>query len=146
MEDTIIENEKEQIAELNESRAEEESKILKAKTSEKNPPNTAEMMLVLGVAIIVDVLGFLSDLTLFLSIPMRIIALPMLGGLLLWRLMKKGEKDYTLQIGLTALAEISPLGGFLPSWTIFVLYVWFKDTKIGQSTIGKVQKLAKLKT
>jgi len=136
-------------AELNQERAADNAKSEKgekAKAPAKPAPNTAEMMLVLGIALIVDALGVLSDLSVVFSIPARIIVLPMLGGLLLWRMMKKEKKDYTFQIGITALAEISPLGGFLPSWTIFVLYVWFKDTKLGQSTVGKVQKLVKSKT
>jgi len=50
----------------------------------------------------------------------------------------------TFQILLAFLVELSPLG-IIPTWSIFVAYVYFKDTKMGKQTIGKVQKITKLK-
>jgi hypothetical protein len=103
------------------------------------------MLLLLLPAIAVD-LGDALDLTVFGTILVRFIDLPFLGILLLWRFMKTGiKKDATFQLLLAFLVEISPFG-IIPTWTIFVIYTYSKDTSIGKKTIGKMEKLSKAKT
>jgi hypothetical protein len=138
--------ERENLAALNQNRS--ESKI--KNKEQKNPAqtqhvNTAEMIIVLGAAMIVDAVGLL-DLTGFGVILTRIITFPAFGGLWLWRILKQQsspKKDPAFQILIPFLAEISPFG-ILPSWTIYVIYIWIKDTKLGKATIGKAQQLNKI--
>lgn len=106
--------------------------------------NVAEIMLILGAAITVDAIDAL-DLTGVGAILVRFVDIPTLGALWLWRIMKSGpKKDPTFAILMTFLVEISPVG-MIPTWTIFVAYVYIQDTKLGKATIGKAQKIAKIK-
>lgn len=108
--------------------------------------NIGEMIIILGAAITVDLIDAL-DLTGVGAILVRFIDIPTLGALWLWRIMKHQagpKKDPTFAILMAFLVELSPFG-MIPTWTIFVLYVYFQDTKLGKKTIGKVQKLAKIK-
>jgi len=108
--------------------------------------NAAEMVLILGAAITVDVIDVL-DLTGVGAIIVRFIDVPTLGALWLWRILKHQagpRKDPTFALLGAFLVELSPVG-MVPTWTIFVAYVYFQDTRLGQKTIGKTQKLTKLK-
>lgn len=105
-----------------------------------------EFFLILGAAITVDIIDVL-DLTGIGAILVRFIDIPTLGALWLWRILKHQsgpKRDPTLLILSAFLVEISPFG-MIPTWTIFVAYTYFQDTKIGKKTIGKVQKVAKIK-
>lgn len=107
--------------------------------------NIGELILILGAAITVDVIDIL-DLTGIGAILVRFIDIPTLGALWLWRVMKHQagpQKDPTFQILLAFLVELSPFG-IIPTWTIFVLYVYFQDSKLGKATIGKAEKATKL--
>jgi len=109
--------------------------------------NIGEMVIVLGAAITVDIIDAL-DLTGVGAILVRFIDIPTLGALWLWRILKHQagpKKDPTFQLLLAFLCELSPFG-IIPTWTIFVLYVYFQDTKLGKKTIGKVEKIAKAKS
>jgi len=109
--------------------------------------NIGEMVIVLGAAITVDIIDAL-DLTGVGAILVRFIDIPTLGALWLWRILKHQagpKKDPTFQLLLAFICELSPFG-IIPTWTIFVLYVYFQDTKLGKETIGKVEKIAKAKS
>lgn len=108
--------------------------------------NPVEVMLILGAAITVDLIDA-ADLTVFGAILVRFIDVPTLGALWLWRILKHQtgpKKDPTFLILSAFLVEISPIG-MLPTWSLFVIYTYFQDTKLGQKTIGKVQKMTKAK-
>lgn len=106
--------------------------------------NFAEMAIILGAAVTVDLIDVL-DLTGVGAIIVRFIDIPTLGALWLWRILKTGpRKDPTFAILLAFLVEISP-AGMVPTWTIFVGYVYFQDTRLGKATIGKAQKVTKIK-
>ena len=108
--------------------------------------NIGELILILGAAITVDLIDA-ADLTGVGAILVRFIDIPTLGALWLWRILKHQagpKKDPTFQLLLAFLVEISPIG-IIPTWTIFVLYVYFQDTKLGKKTIGKAEKLTKVK-
>lgn len=141
--------ERQNLAQLNQTR-------LKTKqasgTSQGFTPGTivnfAEMALILGAAITVDLIDAL-DLTGFGAILVRFIDIPTLGALWLWRILKHQagpKKDPTFALLMAFLVEISPVG-MIPTWTIFVLYVYFQDTKLAKKTLGKLptKKLKKLK-
>jgi len=132
--------ERQNAEQLNEDRAENADEINDAQieTQEESSHSTAEYLLMLGLAVAVDALGLLTDLSIFLAIPIRFITLPMVGILSLWRLMKRGKKNYLW--GIAATGGVETLFSFLPAWTCFVLYTWFKDSKLGKSTIGKLSK------
>ncbi len=139
--------EKQNLAQLN------QSKLKVKQTSQNNSGidpatviNAAEMILILGAAITVDVIDVL-DLTGVGAIIVRFIDVPTLGALWLWRILKHQagpKKDPTFALLMAFLVEISPFG-IVPTWTIFVGYIYFQDTRLGQKTIGKTQKLTKLK-
>lgn len=108
--------------------------------------NIGEMIIILGAAITVDIIDAL-DLTGIGAILVRFIDIPILGALWLWRILKHQagpKKDPTFQLLLAFLVEISPFG-MIPTWSIFVAYVYFQDTKLGKATVGKAQKLSKIK-
>ncbi len=139
--------EREYQSELNQER--QETKTETSGESAHGPASTinaAELLIILGLAITVDLIDVL-DLTGFGAIISRAVDLPCLGLLWLWRIMKHQagpKKDPTLQVLTAFLGEISPFG-ILPIWTIFVLYVYFQDSKLGQKTIGAAKK-ATIKT
>lgn len=114
------------------------------KENESSADITA-LVIFLPLAITADVLGAL-DLTGFGAILVRFVDIPILGILWLWRILKQGpgKQPYTYQLLLAFLVEISPLG-IIPTWTVFVVYVYFKDTKIGKATIGKAEKIKTIK-
>jgi len=134
--------EKQNLAELNQTRSEEnENESIQKPTSGKQV-NIAEFLIILGIALIADfaeipVIGWFVDGL-------------ALGILWLWRILKGQagpKKDLTFQLILAFLAffvEITPLG-FIPTWTVFVLYIYFKDTKLGKETIGRAKKLSEAK-
>ena len=135
-------------AELNQARIEtkEKSGGLIQGASPSTFINIGEMILILGAAITLDVIDA-SDLTGVGAILVRFIDIPTLGALWLWRVMKHQagpKKDPTFLLLSAFLVEISP-AGMVPTWSIFVAYIYFQDTKLGKKTIGKVQKLAKIK-
>lgn len=147
----ISEIEQQQLAQLNQSR-------LKAKQGAENSGgliqgvspatfiNIGEMVIILGAAITVDAIDVL-DLTGIGAILVRLIDVPTLGALWLWRILKQQagpKKDPTFLMLTAFLIELSPVG-MIPTWTLFVLYVTFQDTKLGKKTIGKIQKITKLK-
>lgn len=145
METTI--KEKQNLAQLN------QSKLKVKQTSQNNGGidpatvvNAAEIILILGAAVTVDVIDVL-DLTGVGAIIVRFIDIPTLGALWLWRILKHQagpRKDPTFALLGAFLVELSPVG-VVPTWTIFVAYVYFQDTRLGQKTIGKTQKLTKLR-
>lgn len=135
--------ERKNTAELNQERA-EEAETEKMKTFEKSGPNAGEYLIFLGIAIALDLSGMLSDLSLILAIPIRIITILPTLTFFLWRLWKGGRKVYPTGLALMGGAEA--IFSFLPAYTCFVVFVWLKESKIGQSTIGKIPKLAKSKT
>jgi len=107
----------------------------------KSPSGIIALVIFLPLAITADLLGAL-DLTGFGAIAVRIIDIPILGILWLWRTMTQGvKKDVTWQLMLTFLIEISPFG-IIPTWTTFVLYCYFKDTKLGKKVVGKAERLS----
>ncbi len=138
--------ERENLAQLNQVRAKDEQE---EKTSGFTPAtviNTGEMIIIIGAALTVDLIDLL-DLTGFGAIIARFVDIPALGALWLWRVMKHQagpKKDPTFQILITFLAELSPIG-IVPAWTIFVAYVYFQDSKLGQKTIGKAKKAQEIK-
>ncbi|MBU3922823.1 hypothetical protein KJ684_01120 [Patescibacteria group bacterium] len=101
---------------------------------------SAEMLLVLGAAIILDLLDLL-DLTVFGSILVRFIDIPMTLAIYMW-LKSKDEsmtplKNPGFKIVLVFLAEISPFG-MIPMWSAFVIYVWLKQSKPGRKKLSKI--------
>ena len=147
----ITAEERKQQSQLNQARANLEqegrsSKVFQGATA-ATLINIGELILILGAAITVDVIDVL-DLTGVAAILVRFIDIPTLGALWLWRILKHQagpKKDPTFQLLLAFLCELSPFG-IIPTWTIFVLYVYFQDTKLGKKTIGKVEKIAKAKS
>lgn len=136
------------LAELTENRSvqdqEKNQPIDTEENADKSGSNIITLIIFLPLAIAADALGAL-DLTGFGAIIVRIVNFPILGTLWLWRILKTGpKKDPTLQLITGFLIEQSPFG-IIPTWTILVLYFYFQDTKLGKATIGKAQKLAKLK-
>ena len=106
--------------------------------------NIAEVVIILGAAITVDLIDVL-DLTGIGAILVRFIDIPTLGALWLWRVSKHQTKKDPVFLLLSAfLVELSPIG-MIPTWTIFVAYVSFQDTRIGKETIGRVRRIKKIK-
>jgi len=147
----VSETEKQQLAQLNQSR-------LKVKQGSENSSgliqgispatfiNVGEMVIILGAAITVDVIDVL-DLTGIGAILVRLIDVPTLGALWLWRILKHQtgpKKDPTFLLLSAFLVELSP-AGMIPTWTVFVVYIYFQDTRLGKKTIGKIKKITKLK-
>lgn len=143
--DNVDVQERENLAALNQNRSESRIK----NKGQKNPArtqhvNTFEMIIVLGAAIIVDAIGLL-DLTVFGIIITRIITFPAFGGLWLWRILKQQsspKKDPAFQILIPFLTEL--FLNIVPGWTIYVIYLWTKDTKLGKATIGNARQLNKI--
>ncbi len=112
------------------------------RTASSNPSTTElDLIIFLPIAIIADLIGGL-DLTGFGAIIVRIINLPILGILWLWRVMKQGpgkKNDYTYQLLLTFLVETSPFG-IIPTWATFVIYAYLKDQKFGREILAKKTK------
>jgi len=145
MEATI---EQQNIAELNQERAranEKNDHLASQKEPTESSPDILALIVFLPLAITADLLGAL-DITGVGAIFVRIIDLPILGILWLWRILKQGpgKQSYSYQLMLAFLIEMSPFG-IVPTWTTFVLYCYFKDTKLGKQTIGKIEKLNKAK-
>lgn len=122
----------------------------KAKPKKAEPGiniNPAEFMLVGTLAIVADALDAL-DLTGFGVIIARVIDLPVLALLWLWRINKhisspqKTKKNPTFKMLLFALGEISP-AGILPFWTAFVIYTWWGEKKAGRMARIGIKKLKK---
>jgi len=141
MEATI--EQRQQNAQLNQERTAEETRNEVLESPEESKPNTGEYIIFLGIAIILDLAGLFSDASIFLIIPIRIITLPAMLMFLLWRFMKGGKKIYPLWLVITAGLEI--FLSFIPAYMGFVLFAWFKESKLGKQTIGKIEKLSKLK-
>ena len=135
-------------AELNQSRTKinEQSDESSEDASSGATFNPVETLLILGAAITVDIIDIL-DLTGFGAILVRFIDVPTMLALWLWRISKHQvgpQKNPTFQILLAFLAELSPFG-ILPAWSIFVLYVYFQDTKLGKEITSKAQGFSKIK-
>jgi len=128
-------SQRKQGAQLNQDRAKTDS--TSKQKSEESSPDFLGLIIFLPLAITADLLGIL-DLTGFGVILVRIIDIPILGILWLWRILKQGIKgqSYSYQLMLAFLIELSPFG-IIPTWTTFVLYCCFKDTKIGKRTISR---------
>ena len=145
------ETEKQQLAQLNQSRLKikqgtENSGGLIQGVSPTTFINIGEVVIILGAAITVDVIDVL-DLTGVGAILVRFIDVPTLGALWLWRILKHQagpKKDPTFLLLSAFLVELSP-AGMIPTWTIFVVYIYFQDTRLGKKTIGKIKKITKLK-
>lgn len=135
--ETVIEQK--YTSELNHDRAESKSQH---RTTSSSPSTTElDLIIFLPIAIIADLIGAL-DLTGFGAIIVRIINLPILGILWLWRVMKQGpgkKNDYTYQLLLAFLIETSPFG-IIPTWTTFVVYAYLKDRKFGREILAKKTK------
>jgi len=98
-------------------------------------------------AIILDAINIL-DLTVLLAILTKFITIPIAFGLWYWRTNRHQsgpKKDPTFQIIIAAIPKMIPFISIVPTWTVFVLYCWFQDSKVGKKTIGKAQKLKQAK-
>jgi hypothetical protein len=138
--------EKQNIAELNQTRSEESQDEQTAEAKPSSQINFVEMGLILGAALTIDALALLS-LTGVLAILVLFIQIPATLSLWLWRVLKHQagpKKDLTFQLIIAFLGEIVT-GGFLPTNSIFVLYCYFKDTKLGKETVGRAKKLTEPK-
>lgn len=127
-----------QNAQLNQERAKIDSSSMQE--NKELSPDFLGLIIFLPLAVIADICGVL-DLTGFGAILVRIIDIPVLGILWLWRILKQGpgKQNYSFQLMLAFLVELSPFG-IIPTWTTFVLYCCLKDTKLGKQTIGKLEK------
>ena len=130
-------------AQLYQDRTKDTAEIERKSSKQENTKSSSgiiTLIIFLPIALAADLLGAL-DLTGFGAIAVRIIDIPILGILWLWRVMTQGvKKDVTWQLMLTFIIEISPFG-IIPTWTTFVLYCYFKDTKMGKGVISKAEKL-----
>jgi hypothetical protein len=139
---TATTRERKNKANLNHARLQTKQSNQKNGTGPATFINVAEMIIVLGAAITVDVIDIL-DLTVIGAIIVRFIDIPTLGALWLWRISRHQtgpKKDPTFLILSAFLVELSPTG-IIPTWTLFVAYTYFQDTKLAKKTIGKAQKL-----
>lgn len=132
-------SQRKQSAQLNQDRAKTDS--TSKQKSEESSPDFLGLIIFLPLAVMADLLGVL-DLTGFGAILVRIIDIPILGILWLWRILKQGpgKQSYSYQLIFAFLVELTPIG-IVPAWTTFVLYCCFKDTKLGKQTIGKMKKI-----
>lgn len=136
-----------QTQELNEDRLEsdQQDKIL-TKQEPNQSSHITTLLIFLPLAIIVDLIDGL-DLTVFLALLTRIIDIPIILILWLWRISKSGKgitKNYTYQLFAAFLLELSPFG-MIPTWTIFVLYTYFKDKSFGKKFLAKTSKAQRIK-
>jgi len=145
--EATIEERKNSIA-LKKSRTEDQPQTTTAQKSESSASvNPIEMILVLIAAIILDAINLL-DLTVVLAILTKFITIPTAFALWYWRASKHKSgpgKDPVFQVLIAAIPKMIPFVSIVPTWTIFVLYCWIQDTKLGKKTIGKAQKLSKAK-
>lgn len=139
MEETL---ERQYISQLNKDRGQDSNNDLKNDSADA-APNTAEYLIFLGIAIIVDALGVLADLTIILAIPIRVLVLPMVGVLTLWRALKRKKSGAAQWIMLGGSTILESITSFLPTWTIFVLSMWIMDTKLAKNILKKAPKLIK---
>lgn len=137
--------ERERKTELAQDQAEIKQSSSKSKTAGSGTIiNIVEFVIIMGAAVTVDAIDVL-DLTGIGAILVRFIDIPTLGALWLWRLFKTGpRKDPTFAILIAFLVELSPFG-MVPTWSIFVVYVYIQDTKLGKAAIGRVKKITKIK-
>ncbi len=109
--------------------------------------NTAEMLLVLGAALTIDVIDVL-DLTVLGAILVRFIDIP--AALTIWLWLKSKHETATplknpgFKIVFAFLIEISPFG-MLPMWTLFIIYVWLKQGKAGRQILAKGTRKIRVK-
>jgi hypothetical protein len=129
-------SQREQGAKLNQERKKTDSTRIQQK-NEESSHSPLTLIIFLPLAAIADICGAL-DLTGFGAILVRVIDIPILGILWLWRVLgqesKKQKQSYSYQLMLTFLVELSPFG-IIPTWTTFVLYCYFKDAKLGKQKI-----------
>lgn len=107
----------------------------------------AEMLLMLGAALTIDIIDVL-DLTVFGAILVRFIDIPAALAIWLW-LKSKHEittplKNPGFKIVFAFLIEISPFG-MLPMWTLFIIYVWLKQGKAGRQILAKGTREIRIK-
>lgn len=138
--DSTSVREKQHLAQFNQGRLKTRQKTEK---SQGFAPETVvaagEFVIILGAAITVDAIDIL-DLTIVGGIVVRFLDIPILGALWLWRILKHQagpKKDPTFLLLSAFLVEISPVG-MIPTWTLFVAYVYFQDTRLGKETIGRL--------
>jgi len=129
-------SQREQNAQLNQERKKTDSTRIQLE-NEGSSHNPLTLIIFLPLAVTADICGAL-DLTGFGAILIRNIDIPVLGILWLWRILgqesKKQKQNYSYQLMLTFLVELSPFG-IIPTWTTFVLYCYFKDAKLGKQKI-----------
>jgi hypothetical protein len=131
--------------ELNQDRA---SQKFKQHRTDTTAPSTTEtdLIIFLPLAIIADLMGGL-DFTGFGAILVRIIDIPIVLILWLWRTLKGNKnisQNYTYQLFFTFLLEMSPFG-IVPAWSAFVLYAYLKDRKWGRSVLSKKSREQRIK-
>ncbi len=128
-----------QTQELNQSRSDSRLHGKNQTTTTQSSTSTLEFVALLPLAIFADLIGGL-DLTVFGSVIVRIINIPIVLVLWLWRVFKHGpglqKNDYTYQLFATFLIEMSPFG-IVPTWTTFVIYAYLKDKNIAKNTLGR---------
>lgn len=135
----ISKAEKQQLAQLsqNRSKSNQENKGLIQGITPATFINIGEVVIILGAAITVDAIDAL-DLTGVGAIIARLIDIPTLGALWLWRILKHQpgpKKDPTFLLLSAFLIELSP-AGMIPTWTLFVAYVYFRDSKLARTVVG----------
>lgn len=119
--------ETQRLTQLNQSRI--KTKIAKTKKP-SSKISFIELFIVLGAAITLDFLDVIQ-LTGFGVLITILVDIPTTLTLWLWVALK-GEKikfkNPGLKIGASFLIEVSPFG-IIPTWTIFILYIWYKNRK-----------------
>lgn len=133
--------EQQNTAELNQERGRSES--VQHRTDATRPSTTElDLIIFLPLAILADFLGAL-DITGFGAILVRILDIPIVLILWLWRALKQGigaqKNNYTYQLFGAFLLELSPFG-IVPAWTAFVLYAYLKDRKLGRQFLATKSK------
>jgi len=137
--------EKEFETELNQQRAqarqkEDDQETVSAQDNSKREINinTAEWIIVLLAAIVVDIVDLL-DLTGFGAIIARIIDIPMLLAVWAFILIKLQQmpsprKDPIYMLFAAFIGELSPIG-MIGFWTLYIIYLWLRRKKIGRAAI-----------
>jgi hypothetical protein len=138
-----------QVQELNQDRHKDNENEKQDSPINQNAEQSSHittLLIFLPLAIIADLVDGL-DITGFLAIFTRIIDIPIVLTLWLWRALKNGKgvnKNYTYQLFATFLLELSPFG-MIPAWTTFVLYTYFKDKSSGRKFLAKTSKAQRIK-
>lgn len=123
-------------------------KVIKRLIPEPPKTNIAEWLILGGAAFLVDLVDVL-DLTGVGVIIARAIDVPALIGIGLWMIIKQHklptpQKDPVFLLFFAFLGELSP-GGILPFWTAYIIYLWFRQTKLGRKVIARGVKKIRAK-